>query len=252
MLYCLFLFLYHFCTHSTALNSVACMLVTCFSIFVCHVFMKGTTRRVWNTGRGRRHWLDRLWGCARSAWPARAVRRPWRDRHNGIHWPRRRAGLHGQHRQAGSRGTEGQSGPGRSEWTGWNPGSTRSSWTAGRGRRARHWTDRAAGCSWTTRKCRESRSPRCVDLSSLLDCTAMHGIKCGLLLQMLRGLSVSVCLLVTTVSHAEWLNWSRCRLGMDLGGPKEPRTRWGPDPPSRRGNIGGVSQPSVKYREYLA
>jgi len=50
---------------------------------------------------------------------------------------------------------------------------------------------------------------------------AMRSVRCGLLLPMLRGLSV--CLLDTLVCHAKRLN--RSNRGIDEGGSKEPRIK---------------------------
>jgi len=55
-----------------------------------------------------------------------------------------------------------------------------------------------------------------------------------------------VCLLVTFVSPQKRLNRSRCRLGTDLGDPREPCVRWGRDPSVGRGNLGKLSCP-LKY-----
>ena len=38
---------------------------------------------------------------------------------------------------------------------------------------------------------------------------------------------------------------------MDLGGPREPCIRWGPDPPMGRGNFEGERVSIVKYRDTL-
>jgi len=73
------------------------------------------------------------------------------------------------------------------------------------------------------------------------DCSAhLHSIICCLLLQMYRGLSVCVCLLVTRVTLAKCLNHLRCHLGCLLVEAQATFIRWGPRFPTGKGTFGAL------------
>ena len=73
------------------------------------------------------------------------------------------------------------------------------------------------------------------------DCSAhLHSVICCLLLQMYRGLSVCVCLLVTRMTLAKCLNHLRCHLGCLLVEAQATFIRWGPRFPTGKGTFGAL------------
>ena len=64
--------------------------------------------------------------------------------------------------------------------------------------------------------------------------------RCSLLLQMAwRGLFLSMCVYVTGMSPAKWLNLSRCRLACGLVWARQPCIKWGSGSPQGKGQFCG-------------
>ena len=82
-------------------------------------------------------------------------------------------------------------------------------------------------------------------ITHLLGSTAMYGVRCGVLLLMFCGLSVSsvcLCSLAQPQALQKWMNRLRCCLGCEFAGTEEPCSRWrGQKLPRGQGTFGGHS-----------